>query len=104
MPVVSPAESLFFIAMMTRLGMGMEDHRHVSAEERSLYERCVEAAPAIVSRVIGSLAEEGSASVEEVQSRSMRRKTSAFGDYSRLPPQVKVDLLEFVVAQRQKSN
>ncbi|KAL9190600.1 hypothetical protein ACHAXT_000306 [Thalassiosira profunda] len=102
MPVVSPSESLFFIAMMTRLGMGMEDH--VSAEERSLYERCVVAAPAIVNRVIGSLAEEGSASVEEVQSRSRRRKTRAlYGDYSRLPLQVKVDLLEFVVAQQQKS-
>lgn len=99
MPRVSPEEALFFIQMMIRLGMDMEDHNganHMSAKERILYERCIAAAPMIVPGVIDSLCK-GDNAADNGFRDAFHRKTS---DYSSLPPQVKVDLLEYALAKQ----
>jgi hypothetical protein len=99
MPVVCPEEALFFIQTMIRSGMDMEDYtndHYISAKERSLYERCIDASPIVVQGVIDSL----TASLPGGSPRPSQQKT-ACNDYSRLPPQIKVDLLEYALAQQQ---
>ena len=100
-PVICPEEALFFIQMMIRLGMDImedpnttRDDQYLSSKERSLYERCINAAPTVVTGVIDSLTQCNG----EVNRRASRQAQSACGDYARLPPQIKVDLLEYALA------
>ncbi|KAL7547905.1 hypothetical protein ACHAWF_011174 [Thalassiosira exigua] len=109
MPVVCQDEALFFIQMMIRLGMDFDEHNRdhfISATERSLYERCIDAAPMIVNEVIGSLCQGNSEESVELQEdchkKSSRRTKNVQCDYSRLPSQVKVDLLEYALAKQQQ--
>jgi hypothetical protein len=107
MPNVSPEEALFFIQILLASGMNMEDlarDDYISSKERSLYERCIDAAPTVVQGVIDSLRQDGSTGVMRLPSGSHMRpnqRKNACDDYSRLPPQIKVDLLEYALAQQQ---
>mmetsp|Transcript_1378 Transcript_1378/g.2891 ORF Transcript_1378/g.2891 Transcript_1378/m.2891 type:complete len:568 (-) Transcript_1378:190-1893(-) len=111
MPVVCQEEALFFIQIMIRLGMDTEDRSHddcISYKERSLYERCIDAAPMVVQGVIDSLSQDNNAVDMKLPHGSRRRPSrqtkNACGDYSRLPPQIKVDLLEYALAKQQKKD
>ncbi|KAL7544059.1 hypothetical protein ACHAXR_013563 [Thalassiosira sp. AJA248-18] len=109
MPLVCPEEALFFIQMMIRLGMDMEDpnhDRHISSKENSLYERCIYAVPNVVTGVIDSLTQGnmGDMSPDGYRRKASRQTKNACGDYSRLPAEIKVDLLEYALAKQQKTS
>lgn len=111
MPLVCPEEALFFIQIMIRLGMDMEDRNHddyISSKERSLYERCIHAAPMIVQGVIDSLSQCNDVGDRKspyvCHRRPSRQAKNACGEYSRLPPLIKVDLLEYALAEQQKKD
>ncbi len=107
MPVVCPEEAIFFIQIMITSGMEIGDHTrddYISLKERSLYERCVDAAPIVVQGVIDSLCQGKSTGITRLRGGSTIRSSqqkNACNDYSRLPPQIKVDLLEYALAQQQ---
>ncbi|KAL3826451.1 hypothetical protein ACHAXA_011260 [Cyclostephanos tholiformis] len=107
MPYVCPEEALFFIQILLTSGMDMEDltrDDYISSKERSLYERCIDAAPTVLQGVVESLCQGGNTGVMRLPGgchiRPNQRK-KACNDYSRLPPQIKVDLLEYALAQQQ---
>ena len=107
MPVVCPEEAIFFIQIMISSGMEIGYHTsddYISLKERSLYERCIDAAPIVVQGVIDSLCEGRSTGLSRLPGGSPIRPSqqkNACSDYSRLPPQIKVDLLEYALAQQQ---
>ena len=98
MPIVCPQEALFYIQIMIRLGMNMEDKR-----AKSLYDRCIDASPDIVQLVCqerGSITDEVDGLYTIKTSQTSRLIRTARVDYSRLPPNVKVDLLEYALAKQ----
>jgi len=106
MPVVCPGDALFFIQNMIRLGMDMEgriNNQYISSKERNLYERCINAASEVVHGIIGSLSQGNEADSTKVLKASRQTK-NAYEDYSRLPPHIKVDLLEYALAAEQQNN
>ena len=94
MPQILPDEALFFIKFIISLGMDMEDDDNFQ-NGRSLYERCIDASPSIVQAVIDSLCHGRSTE------GNRRQQKNACGEYSQLPPQIKVDLLEYALAKQQ---
>ena len=83
---------------MIRLGMNMEDKR-----AKSLYDRCIDASPDIVQLVCqerGSITDEVAGKCTIKTSQTSRLIRTARVDYSRLPPNVKVDLLEYALAKQ----
>ena len=74
---------------------------------RNLYERCVGATPPIVHEVLDSLCRGGSPgrdfALDEMRISNVhtRQNKLVCADYRQLPPQVKVDLLEYALAKRQ---
>ena len=99
MPVVCPEEALFFIQLLSRSGMELTNNcrdDHISLKEKSLYERCITAAPSVVQKIIYTSCQDRSG---EWPIRTSKWK-NACTEYSQLPPQIKVELLEYTLAQR----
>ena len=95
MPMVCPQEALFYIQILIRLGMNMDDKR-----AKSLYDRCIDASPDIVQVVCqerGGITYDVAGKYTGQTSRLIR---TARVDYSRLPPNVKVDLLEYALSKQ----
>lgn len=95
MPMVCPQEALFYIQIMIRLGLNMDDKR-----AKSLYDRCIDASTDIVQVVCqerGGITDDVAGKYTGQTSRLIR---TARVDYSRLPPNVKVDLLEYALSKQ----
>lgn len=110
MPEIYPEEALFFIKTMIALGIDLNndsgEYQHQS-NARNLYERCVGATPPIVHEVLDSFCHGGSPGQHlalddlRVSNIHTRQNKLVCADYRQLPPQVKVDLLEYALAKRQ---
>lgn len=99
MPAVCPEEALFFIHLLSRSGMDLTDTSrddHISLKERSLYQRCINAAPSVVQNIIDSSCQDRSG---EWPIRTSKWKNTST-EYTQLPPQIKVELLEYTLAKR----
>lgn len=99
MSVICPEEALFFIQLLTQSGMDLTENSrddHISLKEKSLYERCINAAPSVVQNIIDLLCQ---SRTRGLPIRTSKWKTTCT-DYSQLPPQIKVELLEYALAQR----
>jgi hypothetical protein len=99
MPVVCPEEALFFIQLLSRFGMDLTNNchdDHISLKEKSLYERCITAAPSVVQNIIDTSCQDRTSGWPIRTSKWKNTCT----DYSQLPPQIKVELLEYTLAQR----
>ena len=105
MPVICPEEALFFIQVMIRLGVAIDDLlRDDSSKERKLYERCIDAAPEVIQSIIDSVCPTNNYNTDRIRtlhSLPSRQTKNARGDYYRLPPQIKVQLLEYALAHQQ---
>lgn len=108
MPVVCPEEALFFIQLMIRSGIAMDDLLHDdNSKERNLYERCIDAAPEVIQSIVDSVCPRSFNNTDRIQkwhSISSRQTKNARGDYCKLPPQIKVQLLEYALAHQQDRN
>jgi hypothetical protein len=103
MPVICPEEALFYIQIMIRLGIPMEDLLHDdNSRERNLYERCIDAAPEVMQSIIDSICPRSynSDRILHHHITPNRQTKNARGDYYRLPPQIKVQLLEYALAHQ----
>ncbi len=105
MPVICPEEALFFIQFMIRLGIAVEDLlRDDNSKERKLYERCIGAAPEVILSIVNSVCPSSKYTndrIKTLHSTPSRQTKNARGDYYRLPPQIKVQLLEFALAHQE---
>ena len=105
MPVISPEEALFFIRIMIRLGIDMEKLLHDDdSRERNLYERCIDAAPEVMLNLIDSSCPRNNVHHRNYNVPTSRQTKNARADYDRLPPQIKVQLLEYALAHQQIKN
>ena len=98
MPVVCPEEALFFIQLLSRSGMDLTNNcsdDHISLKEKSLYERCITAAPSVVQNIIDTSCQDR---FSGWPIRTSKWKNTCT-DYSQLPPQIKVELLEYTLAK-----
>ena len=95
MPIVCPQEALFYIQIMIRLGMNMDDKR-----AKSLYDRCIDASPDIVQVICQERGSDFAGKYTIKTSQTSRLIRTARVDYSRLPPNVKVDLLEYALSKQ----
>lgn len=113
MPEICPEEALFFIKFMIALGMDLKDDsekdpHNLSNGGRMLYERCVDAASSVVSGVIDSLCHTNGLLPPDIGDSTRmptvytRKNKMISADYSQLPSQVKVDLLEYALAKQQR--
>ena len=111
MPEIFPTEALYFIKSMLSLGMNLNDYMGQNQDQckvRELYERCISAAPSIVHEVLNSFCNAdknrevnlGDVRMSNVETRQIKTVCT---DYRQLPPQVKVDLLEYALAKSQTS-
>ena len=111
MPEIYPKEALFFIKTMLSMGMNLEDDVGQDQRQyrvRELYERCIGASPSIVHEVLDSLCNSHGKDVnidDGVVMSNVRTRQNKLvcADYRQLPPQVKVDLLEYALAKHQSS-
>lgn len=110
MPEIYPEEALFFIKTMLSLGMNLDDNLgqdHLQCKIRSLYERCIGAAPSIVHEVLDSFCHspDPNANLDDMRMQNVKTRQNRIvcADYRQLPPQVKVDLLEYALAKHQNS-
>lgn len=108
LPQIYPEEALFFIKFMIALGMDIyrdSDQGQHQCEIRNLYERCVGAAPAVVHEVLDSICSGAGHDLglddTRISNVHTRQNKMACADYRQLPPQVKVDLLEYALAKHQ---
>jgi hypothetical protein len=105
MPKICPEEALFFIQLMIRLGIAMDDLLHDdNSKERNLYERCIDAAPEVIQSIIDSACLGSTYNTDRIQkwhNIPSRQTKNARGDYCKLPPQIKVQLLEYALAHQQ---
>ena len=81
-------EALFFIQFMVVLGIDVSCDNQKAGR---LFERCVLAAPHMMQEVVNS----------SRKGRAGRIAKNASGSYAKLPPQIKVQLLEFALTQQQ---
>ena len=81
-------EALFFIQFMIGLGIDVSCDNQKAGR---LFERCVLAAPHMMQEVVNS----------SRKGRAGRIAKNASGSYAKLPPQIKVQLLEFALTQQQ---
>ena len=109
MPEIFPTEALYFIKSMLSLGMNLNDYLGQNQDQckvRELYERCISAAPSIVHEVLNSFCNAdnnrevnlGDVGISNAETRKIKMVCT---DYRQLPPQVKVDLLEYALAKNQ---
>ncbi len=105
MPVMCHEEALFFIHFMIRLGIAMEDLlRDDDSKERKLYERCIGAAPEVIRSIINSACSSSKYNMDRIKTlhnTPSRQTKNARSDYYRLPPQIKVQLLELTLAHQE---
>ena len=94
MPSICPNDALFFVQLMLRLGVDVINESSLIKEERRLYLRCVEVSPTIVKGVISSMTRD----MESAKNLKFRGRAIR-SDYLRLPAEVKVDMLEFALAE-----
>lgn len=87
MQYVCPEEALFFIQFMIGLGI---DVSYDNQEAGRLYERCILAAPHMMQEVVN----------RSCKGHVGRIAKNASGSYAKLPPQIKVELLEFALTQQ----
>lgn len=85
---ICPEEALFFIQFMIGLGIDVSWDNQKAGR---LYERCILAAPHMMQEVVK----------RSNKGHAGRIAKNASGSYSKLPPQVKVQLLEFALTQQQ---
>lgn len=102
MPDIHPEEALFFIKTMLSMGMNLDVD---VGRTRSLYERCIGAAPSIIHEVLDSFCHSQwqDANLDDMRMPTIKTRQSKMvcADYRQLPPQVKVDLLEYALAKHQ---
>ena len=94
MPSICPDDALFFVQLIVRLGVDVINESSLMKEERRLYLRCVEVSPTIVRGVINSMTEE----MEGAEKMKFKGRVIR-SDYLCLPPEIKVDVLEFALAE-----
>ena len=85
--------------------MYSEENDHdiiISKKERNLYVRCISAAPVVMKDVIESLSKGNAGDVDGQRGYHGKSITQTKNDYTRLPAQIKVDLLEYALAKQQK--
>jgi hypothetical protein len=101
MPDIYPEEALFFIKTMLSMGMNLDVD---DGQTRNLYERCIGASPSIIHEVLDSFCHSPrqDANLEDMRMSTMKTRQSKMvcADYRQLPPQVKVDLLEYALAKQ----
>ncbi len=85
---ICPEEALFFIQFMVGLGIDVSCDNQKAGR---LYERCILAAPHMMQEVVSSSS----------KGRAGRIAKNASGSYAKLPPHIKVQLLEFALTQQQ---
>lgn len=85
---ICPEEALFFIQFMIGLGIDVSCDNQKAGR---LYERCILAAPHVMQEIINSSS----------KGRVGRMAKNASGSYAKLPPHIKVQLLEFALTQQQ---
>ena len=88
MQQICPEEALFFIQFMIGLGIDVSCDNQKAGR---LYERCILVAPHMMQEVINSSS----------KGRAGRIAKNASGSYAKLPPHIKVQLLEFALTQQQ---
>ena len=88
MQEICPEEALFFIQFMIELGIDLGSDNQKAGR---LYERCILAAPYMMQEVVNS----------STRASTGRIAKNASGNYAKLPPQIKVQLLEFALKQQQ---
>ncbi len=84
---ICPEEALFFIQFMIGLGIDVSGDNQNAGR---LYERCILAAPHMMQEVLN----------RSCKGHAGRIAKNASGSYAKLPPQIKVDLLEFALTQQ----
>lgn len=94
MPRVAPDEALFYIHMLSLLGVDLPDPSKGGAAP-SLYDRCVAASPNVIR---GALQVKHSALCTHTSNFHDRHRQTINNDYDDLPSGVKVDLLESTIA------
>jgi hypothetical protein len=94
MPRVAPDEALFYIHLLSLLGVDLPDSSKGGAAP-TLYDRCVVAAPNVVR---GALQVKHSPLCTHTSSFHDRQRQTINRDYDDLPSGVKVDLLESTIA------
>lgn len=94
MPRITPDESLFYIHLLSLLGVDLPDHSRSGAAP-TLYERCVAASPNVVR---GALQVKHSPVCTHKSQFHDRHRQTTNKDYDDLPAGVKVDLLESTIA------
>jgi hypothetical protein len=85
---ICPEEALFFIQFM--IGLGIDVNSRSNKKAGRLYERCILAAPYMMQEVVNS----------SKQGNTGRITKNASCNYAKLPPQIKVQLLEFALKQQ----
>jgi hypothetical protein len=108
-PEIYPEEALYFIKTMLSMGMNLDydvGQDEYQCRVRSLYERCISAAPSIVHEVLDSFCHSpgrDNVNPEDMRLSNVKTRQSNMvcADYRQLPPQVKVDLLEYTLAKHQ---
>ncbi len=85
---ICPEEALFFIQFM--IGLGIDVNSSNNKKAGRLYERCILAAPYMMQEVVNS----------SKQGNTGRITKNASCNYAKLPPQIKVQLLEFALKQQ----
>ena len=94
MPRVAPDEALFYIHMLSLLGVDLPDPSKGGAAP-TLYDRCVAASPNVIR---GALQVKHSTLCTHTSNFHGRHRQTINDDYDDLPSGVKVDLLESTIA------
>ena len=94
MPRIAPDEALFYIHMLSLLGVDLPDPSKGGAAP-TLYDRCVAASPNVIR---GALQVKHSTLCTHTSNFHDRHRQTINNDYDDLPPGVKVDLLESTIA------
>ena len=94
MPRIAPDEALFYIHMLSLLGVDLPDPSKGGAAP-TLYDRCVAASPNVIR---GALQVKSSALCTHTSNFHDRHRQTINDDYDDLPSGVKVDLLESTIA------
>lgn len=95
MPRIAPDEALFYIHLLSLLGVDLPDSSKGGAAP-TLYDRCVAASPNVVR---GALQVKHSPLCTHTSSFHDRHRQTMNKDYDDLPSGVKVDLLESTIAK-----
>ena len=94
MPRIAPDEALFYIHMLSLLGVDLPDPSKGGVAP-TLYDRCVAASPNVIR---GALQVKHSTLCTHTSNFHDRHRQTINNDYDDLPPGVKVDLLESTIA------